>query len=332
MDTDASLLEYSHVRRPAIPSVQIDYLNSAYDLFYLRVGPSEATETAILVHFLTSGIIGLSVPMVIGDSLSDRGANLPTLAWGIATLLALLLVFLVVALAGLAAFLTALIVLAIGLIGVPLVLRYRAGMRSGGVPAFVGGIPVIIFLLLLAGFGLGWGWGYVMTAQEVPASSVNGRLWRTSMMCPIGLICWLPTVRRLPMAAVSATCTSEGTNKRRKRPGSWPSTVSAAPTRTPQLGRRRHSSPSTTGCTTGSPTHHTGTKPICSPLGSMVSPVGDLLRLLDLRPLFSRPDGTYADFGRSCVLNIEDKPIVGRVQIINLNRWYSRMANAAVFQ
>ena len=87
-----------------------------YELFYLQVGPSEATETAILTYFIVGGIVGL---------------------------------------AGLAAFLTALLVLAIGLVGVPLALRFRCGVRSGGVPAFVGGIPVIVPLLLVAGFGLG---------------------------------------------------------------------------------------------------------------------------------------------------------------------------------
>lgn len=145
-----------------------------YDLFYLRVGPGAATETAILTHFLASGVVAISVPLLVGDYISDRGTNRRTLAWAVAALLGLVVVFLVVALAGLAAFLTALLVLAVGLVGIPVVLRYRFGVRSGAVPAFVGGIPVIVLLLFLAGFGLGWGWGYVMIAEEVPASSVDG--------------------------------------------------------------------------------------------------------------------------------------------------------------
>jgi len=145
-----------------------------YDLFYLRVGPSEATETAILAHFLLASVVGLSVSMLIGEYLSDRGANLPVVAGGIASLLILVLVFLLVSLAGLAAFLTALLVLAVGLVGVPLVLRYWVGVRSGGLPAFVGGIPAVILFLLLTGFGIGWGWGYVVVAEEVPETSVNG--------------------------------------------------------------------------------------------------------------------------------------------------------------
>lgn len=147
---------------------------SVYDLFYLQVGPSEATETAILTHFLLSGVVALGTAMLAGEYLSDRGDNLRALGIGLVALLALVIAFLVVAVAGLAAFLTVVLVLAIGFIGIPLVLRYHVGIRSGAVPAFVGGIPVIILLLLLAGFGLGWGWGYTMTAQEVPASTVNG--------------------------------------------------------------------------------------------------------------------------------------------------------------
>lgn len=142
-----------------------------YDLFYLRVGPSEATETAILAHFLLAGLAAISVAMLAGDYLSDRLAHRTAFGTGITVLLGMLLV---VALAGLAAFLTALIVLAAASLAIPLLLRYRYGVRSGGIPAFVGGVPVLVLLLLLAGFGIGWGWGYVVTAEEVPLSAVNG--------------------------------------------------------------------------------------------------------------------------------------------------------------
>lgn len=145
-----------------------------YHTVYLQVGPSEATETAILTHFIGVGVAAISVPMLVGDYLSDRLAHRVAFTKGVAAMLGLLLVFLVVALAGLAAFLTAIIVLAGSFVAVPLLLRYRYGVRSGGIHAFVGGIPVLILFLLAVGFGPGWGWGYVMTAQEVPASSVNG--------------------------------------------------------------------------------------------------------------------------------------------------------------
>jgi hypothetical protein len=145
-----------------------------YDLFYLRVGPGEASETAILVHFLAAAVAALSIAMVVGDLLSDRGANLREVGLAVTALVALLALFLGVALAGLAAFLTALAVLTAGLIGIPLTLHFYFGVESASVPAFVGGVPVVILLLVLAGFGLGWGWGYVMTASEVPHSTVKG--------------------------------------------------------------------------------------------------------------------------------------------------------------
>lgn len=145
-----------------------------YDLFYLRVGPSEATETAILVHFLTAGLAGLGVSLTVGDFLGDGTSNRAPLGKAVAGLAALVVVFLALAAVGLAAFLTAILVLSLGFVGVPLALRYRYGVESGGVPAFLGGVPVVVLLLLLAGFGIGWGWGYVMTAREMPDAAVDG--------------------------------------------------------------------------------------------------------------------------------------------------------------
>lgn len=145
-----------------------------YNLLYLQVGPSDATRAAILTHVLVAGFVGISAVLLAGDYLSDRLGHRTELATGIAVLLGLILVFLIVSLAGLAAFLTALLVLAVAILAVPLLLRYRHGVRSGGVTAFTGGIPVLVLLLLVTGFGLGWGWGYIMTAQEVPPSAVNG--------------------------------------------------------------------------------------------------------------------------------------------------------------
>lgn len=144
-----------------------------YDVFYSQVGPSEATETAILTHFLIAGFTAIGAVLLAGDYLSDQLAHRTAVAKAITVLLGLVVVFLLVALLELAAFLTAILVLAAAVVALPLLLRYRYGVQSGGVPAFAGGIPVLILLLLLAGFGLGWGWGYTMTAQEVPASTVN---------------------------------------------------------------------------------------------------------------------------------------------------------------
>jgi type II secretory pathway component PulL len=93
--TAATALATLYMAQPIQPVI--------YDLFYLQVGPSEATETAILTHFLIAGVAGLTLTMLPGDYLSDRGTNRRTLAWVVAALLGLFLVFLVVALAGLAA-------------------------------------------------------------------------------------------------------------------------------------------------------------------------------------------------------------------------------------
>jgi len=145
-----------------------------YDLFYLQVGPSEATETAILTHFLFAATVALAVSSFLGDAVSDRLANRARLIRGFAWMVASLFGFLLLAITGLAALPTALVTLAVGVVAVPLTLRYRYGVHSGAVPAFVGGIPVVVGLLLLAGFGIGWGWGYVVTAEEVPPGTGNG--------------------------------------------------------------------------------------------------------------------------------------------------------------
>jgi MFS family permease len=144
-----------------------------YETVYLQIGPSEATETAVLTQFLAVGLVGISVPMVVGDYLSDGLKHRRALGIGIGLMASLFVGFLVVALPGVASFLTALVVLAVAAVGVPLLLRYRFDVRSGAIPAFVGGIPIVVLLLLAAGFGLGWGWGYVVTAQEIPAGEVD---------------------------------------------------------------------------------------------------------------------------------------------------------------
>lgn len=147
-----------------------------YDLLYARLGPSEATETAVLTHSLLVIVVAVAVPTLVGDYLSDRLAHRAAFARLLVALLASVAGFLVAALAGLAGYLTAVAALAVVLLVAPVALRYRYGVRSGGVPAVVGAIPVVVFLLLLTGFGLGWGWGYVVTAEEVPASSVEGEV------------------------------------------------------------------------------------------------------------------------------------------------------------
>lgn len=144
-----------------------------YDALYLQLGPTSATETAIFTHFLLSGSLALGATLFVGDYLSDRGAHGREILLVTGVLLAFVVVFIVVAVAGVAAFLTTLVVLVLAFVAVPLVLRYRFDVDSGALPAFAGGIPVVVLLVFLAGIGVGWGWGYVVTAEEVPASSVD---------------------------------------------------------------------------------------------------------------------------------------------------------------
>lgn len=105
-----------------------------YDAFYLQVGPSEATETVILTHFLLAGFTAISVVLLAGDYLTDRLNHRIAVTNAIAVLVGLIAVFLLVALLELASFLTAILVLATAVLAVPLLLRYRYGVRSGGIP------------------------------------------------------------------------------------------------------------------------------------------------------------------------------------------------------
>ncbi|MFB6254223.1 MAG: hypothetical protein ABEI06_06420 [Halobacteriaceae archaeon] len=144
-----------------------------YDLLYLQVGPSAATKAAILIHFMIIVMIAMTIAMAVGDLLSNRLAHWRYLVIGMGTMMTLLLVFVVIALFGFAAFLTAIIVLGVSFVIIPAMLRYYYHIKSGAIPAFIGAIPVAILLFLLAGFGIGWGWGYILTAKAVPVSTVG---------------------------------------------------------------------------------------------------------------------------------------------------------------
>lgn len=106
-----------------------------HSMFYLQVGPSEATETAIRIHFLVAGLGAFDVSMLAGNHLIDRSAHRAAFANAILGML-VLVVFLGVAVAGSAALLTALLVLPVASVSVPLLLRYRFEVRSGGIPAY----------------------------------------------------------------------------------------------------------------------------------------------------------------------------------------------------
>lgn len=155
-----------YVGRPIQPAV--------YDAFYRHLGPSEATTVAILTHFLFAGTTAASVVLVGTDYVGDRLAHRGPVAKAIAVLVGCSVAFVSVVLLELGSFLLAVLGLAAALVAIPAVLWYRSGVGRASVFAFVGGIPVLVFLALMAGFGLGWGWGYTLTAQEVPASAADG--------------------------------------------------------------------------------------------------------------------------------------------------------------
>lgn len=165
LTTAATALGVLYVTRPLQTVV--------YNVFYLQVGPATATTTAILTQFIFASTLALSVTLFVADYIATRGANRRPLAVASLGTLGVVVVFLVISLVGLAAFLTAILVLALAFLLVPLGLWYHYRVHSGAIPAFVGGIPVVVLALLLAGFGIGWGWGYTMTAHEVPGRTVD---------------------------------------------------------------------------------------------------------------------------------------------------------------
>lgn len=167
-------------------NVSLPLQTTIYDIFYLRVGPGEATVIAILGQFLFASLVGVIVSMVIAEWLDETGQHWRGIRIGAMCLLALPVVFGGLVFLGLPAELSVLGVLTVGFLGLLLLLRFRYGVRTGSVPAVLGAIPVVILFLLLAGFGIGWGWGYVMIAEGVPESQVSG---------PVADFDAVPTVR-----------------------------------------------------------------------------------------------------------------------------------------
>lgn len=145
-----------------------------YHGVYRQLGPSGATQFAILSHFVVSGAIAALLPALAAEYLSDRGENRRAFAVAVGAVALLVVLFLAIGAAGLESMPFGLAwVLAVA-VGVPAFLYFGLDVRSGGVPALVGTGPALVLLLLLAGFGLGWGWGYVVVAEEVPDGSDEG--------------------------------------------------------------------------------------------------------------------------------------------------------------
>jgi len=144
-----------------------------YDLYYRRVGPSAATETAILGGALLAGVAGLATSLVGGLAVAGAGSDRRPIGVAVLGLGGVVAVFLAVATVGLAAMLTAVVLVAVAAVGVPVGLWYGADLRSRGMAAFLGGVPVVVALLLIAGVGVGWGWGYVVVAETAPGATAE---------------------------------------------------------------------------------------------------------------------------------------------------------------
>ena len=144
-----------------------------YDALYLTLGPSGATGFAIFGHFALAGMVGIVLTGLAGHVLSDRTNHLREVGIALAAVPVLLVLFVAASLADVA-FLGGILLWVVAIaVAVPALLWFHFDLHSGALPAFLGGVPVIVLMLLLAGVGVGWGWGYVVTAQEIPAGDVG---------------------------------------------------------------------------------------------------------------------------------------------------------------
>ncbi|MFB6094870.1 MAG: hypothetical protein ABEJ71_00260, partial [Halodesulfurarchaeum sp.] len=152
---------------------------SIYHLLYLRLGPSDATRTAILTHGMTISVVAVIGSTLIGHYVSNRLSDVAYLTRAVGLLVAPLVLFLAASFAGVGALPVALGLLLGAILATVLLLRIHYGIRSGANPALLGAIVPVVLVFLLLGFGIGWGWGYVITAREVPDGAANGTI--TSM-------------------------------------------------------------------------------------------------------------------------------------------------------
>lgn len=144
-----------------------------YDALYLTLGPSGATGFAIFGHFALAGAVAVVLAGLAGHALSDRTDHLREVGIALAAVFVLLVLFVGASLADVA-FLGGVLLWVVAIaVAVPALLWFHFDLRTGALPAFLGGVPVIVLMLLLAGVGVGWGWGYVVTAQEVPGGDVG---------------------------------------------------------------------------------------------------------------------------------------------------------------
>lgn len=145
-----------------------------YDAFYLAVGPWSASTAATLLVVSTAILVAVSAVALVAEATTREFERLRPMAAGLATGIVVVPVLLAVAtLLDLEGFLTALVAVGGFVVAVPFWLR-NLGAWPAAVTAVAGSVPVVALTLLVLGFGLGWGGGYVVVAEEVPASEVDG--------------------------------------------------------------------------------------------------------------------------------------------------------------
>ncbi|MFB6301001.1 MAG: hypothetical protein ABEH65_12155 [Halobacteriales archaeon] len=145
-----------------------------YDGLYLAVGPWTATVTATILTFTLGSVVAISIPTLGVLYRRGHADHLRTLGLGLLAAFGLGAVAIyVTALLGMISLLVAVLLVSLFIATVPLTLRYL-GLWPDGAIVFAGGVPVLIFSMLLLGFGLGWGGGYDVVATELPAATANG--------------------------------------------------------------------------------------------------------------------------------------------------------------
>lgn len=145
-----------------------------YGAVYAALGPTDATVAATLAHVVLVGVVAVATPVAIAHHLAGGTADARQVAAGVGVVLLLFAAVVALAFVGPVPFGAAVVLLVVAFAGVPAVLRYRFGVRSGGLTALAGALPAVLLLLFLAGFGLGWGWGYVVHAEAVPGGTTDG--------------------------------------------------------------------------------------------------------------------------------------------------------------
>jgi hypothetical protein len=145
-----------------------------YHAVYLSSGPTAATRTAQVVQFGLVAVIASTGTVLVATSVSQQVRDFSEILRGLVGLCVLVALYVAGTIGTVFPHPEAILGLGSLLLGIPLWLWGRGDLRSGGVLALAGAIPVVLLLFAALGFGLGWGWGYVLVAEEVPTAEVVG--------------------------------------------------------------------------------------------------------------------------------------------------------------